>query len=189
MSTTRIRNVIITLGIVVVASIGSWYAGSRIKSPAEAAARTSPPTPAPILVPIEKRQLATKIVTRGTARFGSPHTISVLPSPLKPETNLIFQLPSEEDQVEEGKVLMVASGRPLFVLLGRLPVYRDLTPGVSGDDVRQLEAGLQRLGFDPGMVDGVYDDRTGEAVSAWYISAGFDPFGPTANQVKQIHEL
>jgi len=41
---------------------------------------------------------------------------------------------------------------------------------------------LARLGFDPGPVDGVYDEKTSAAVGRWYKSSGRDPFGATREQ-------
>ena len=70
------------LALALLAAAGGWVAGSSIKSPAEAAARTAPPPAAPILVPIEKRVLSSDIVTRGTARYGLPQVISIVPSAL-----------------------------------------------------------------------------------------------------------
>jgi len=86
-------------------------------------------------------------------------------------------------------VLLTASGRPLFVLQGDVPAYRDLVPGLKGDDVRQLEKALSRLGFDPGPTDGVYDRRTSAAVARWYSSRGWEPFGPTRDQLAAIRTL
>ena len=40
----------VVAAVAILAAVG-WVAGSRIESPAEAAARTAPPTPSPILVP------------------------------------------------------------------------------------------------------------------------------------------
>jgi peptidoglycan hydrolase-like protein with peptidoglycan-binding domain len=57
-----------------------------------------------------------------------------------------------------------------------------MAPGTVGTDVQQLEAGLLRYGFDPGPIDGVYDQQT-EAAVAWYQSAGYSPFGPTDEQL------
>ncbi|MDX1524610.1 MAG: peptidoglycan-binding protein, partial [Anaerolineae bacterium] len=78
---------------------------------------------------------------------------------------------------------------PLFVLQGETPAYRDLIPGITGDDVLQLEQGLDRLGFDPGPVDGAYDDQTAAAVAEWYTTSGFQPFEPTADQLVNIRTL
>ena len=51
---------------VVLLAVVSWIAGSKIQSPAEAAARTAPPSPSPILVPVEERVLSSDVITRGT---------------------------------------------------------------------------------------------------------------------------
>jgi len=92
-------------------------------------------------------------------------------------------------QLNDGAVLLTTSGRPVFILQGEVPAYRDLVPGISGDDIRQLEAGLKRLGFDPGPIDGTYDEQTSAAVADWYASAGFQPFGATADQATNIRAL
>ncbi len=181
-----LASVLATIGV---AAIIAWVAGSRIESPADAAARTAPPAPSPILVPVEKRILGSSIVTRGTARFGLPQPISIAPSTLKAQAGLITTLPARNTQFKEGAVLLTASGRPVFVIQGQVPAYRDLAPGVSGEDVRQLEQGLLRLGFDPGPVDGVYDQQTGAAVAKWYQSKGAEPFGMTRDQLAAIRAL
>lgn len=181
--------IFLVLGLVVLTAAGSWIAGSSIKSPAEVAARTAPPQPSPILVPVEERVLTSDIVTRGTARFGLPQPISIAPSALKAGAGVITTLPLRNTQFNEGDVMLTASGRPVFVLQAAVPAYRDLVPGISGDDARQLEHALKRLGFDPGPVDGTYDEQTSAAVADWYASAGFEPFGPTNEQLANIRAL
>jgi peptidoglycan hydrolase-like protein with peptidoglycan-binding domain len=177
------------LAIVAIVAVIGWAVGSRIESPAEAAARTAPPKPSPILVPIEQRVLSSKVVTRGTARFGLPQPISISPSALKAGPGLVTKLPLKNAQFKEGDVLLSASGRPVLVLQGDVPSYRDLTPGIAGEDVRQLEEGLQRLGYVPGPVDGIYDEQTSAAVANWYRSAGWEPFGPTPAQAANVRAL
>jgi peptidoglycan hydrolase-like protein with peptidoglycan-binding domain len=108
---------------------------------------------------------------------------------LKPNAGVITTLPSRNTQLHEGNVMLTASGRPVFVLRGDIPAYRDLVPGISGDDVRQLESGLKRLGFDPGPIDGTYDEQTSAAVADWYASAGWPPFGATTEQLANIRAL
>jgi hypothetical protein len=71
---------------------------------------------------------------------------------------------------------MAVSGRPIFLLFGREPSYRDLGPGISGRDVAQLEKGLRRSGFNPGRVDDLYDAATGRAIASMYRENGFVPF-------------
>lgn len=177
------------LATIAVAAGVAWFAGSRIESPADAAARTAPPAPSPILVPVEKRVLGANVVTRGTARFGLPQPVSLAPSALKPQSSVVTTLPARNVQMGEGAVLLTASGRPVFIFEGKVPAYRDLAPGASGEDVRQLELALKRLGLDPGPVDGVYDQQTGAAVAKWYTKKGWEPFGPTREQQAALRAL
>ena len=170
------------LGVVGGTALGAWYAGSRIQSPAEMAARTAPPEPSPILVPVESRVLSSEVVSRGTVRFGLPQPVSIVPSAVKGNVGLIAALPRPNTKFEEGEVLLTVSGRPVFVLRGETPTFRDISPSIRGGDVRQLEEALTRLGFDPGPVDGIYDEKTATAVQRWYKSSGHDPFGPTREQ-------
>jgi peptidoglycan hydrolase-like protein with peptidoglycan-binding domain len=190
MARNRITVLSAVLATAVATAIGAWIiARKQIESPADMAARTAPPSPSPILVPVEKRVLSSDIVTRGTVRFGLPQPISIPPSLLKASAGLIATLPLRNAQFEEGSVLLTASARPVFVLQGQIPAYRDLGPGMSGDDVRLLEQGLKRLGFNPGAVDGIYDHQTAAAVEKWYKSSGWEPFGPTREQLANVRAI
>lgn len=177
------------LALMILAAGGGWIAGTLIQSPAEAAARTAPPTPSPILVPVEKRTLTSAIVTRGAARYGLPQAVALAPSTLKADIGVITTLPLRNTEVVEGDMLLTASGRPVFVLQGEVPIYRDLVPGIMGADVQQLEAALHRLGFDPGPLDSRYDQQTSNAVAEWYAAAGWEPFAATALQLAMLYEL
>lgn len=189
MSKKRLLSIFSVLAFVILAALGGWLAGSTIKSPAEQAAQTAPPQASPILVPIEERVISSDIVTRGTARFGLPQPAFIAPSGLKGNPGVITHLPAINTQFNEGDVAIIASGRPVFILQGEIPAYRDLVPGSKGDDVMQLENALQRLGFDPGPVDGVFDAQTSTAVSDWYAANGFEPFAATPEQLALIRSL
>ena len=189
MGKKRTLTLFIVLLLMILSATASWIAGSSIQSPEEAAARTAPPEPSPILVPVEERVLSADVVTRGTARYGLPQTIHLVPSALKGDVGVITSLPQRNSQVSEGDVLLTASGRPLFVLQGQSPVYRDFVPGATGEDVRQLEQALKRLGFSPGPIDGKYDQKTGAAVERWYTAVGWQPFGATPDQLANIRAL
>lgn len=171
----------IAIGGVIALAAVSFAAGSRIASPAEVAARTAPPVPSLILVPVEQRVLTTKIVARGTGKFGSPQKLSVAASALKAAPGLIATTALPGAVLGEGDVVASASGRPILLLVGAAPMGRDLGPGSVGEDVHQLEAALARLGFDPGSLDTIYDGGTAEAVAAWYAAKGYAPFTATAD--------
>lgn len=189
MAAKRVNILYVVLGMVGGMAVGAWFAGSRIQSPAEMAARTAAPQASPILVPVESRVLSSDIVTRGTVRFGLPQPISIAPSTLKGGVGLITTLPRPNTEFREGEVMLFASGRPVFALSGVTPTFRDMSPGTSGDDVRQLETALARLGFNPGEVDGIYDQKTSAAVERWYRKSGWDPFQPTREQRATILTL
>src|SRR5689334_5736672 len=185
----RIRLLYTLLLIVAAAAGGAWFAGTYIRSPAEMAARVAPPPPSPILVTVEKKVLSADVVTRGTARYGLPQPISLAPSPLKAGAGVVTTLPLRNTQLHEGDVVLTASGRPVFILQGKTPAYRDLVPELAGEDVRQLKQALARLGFASGDADTPFDQQTSEAVSAWYRSRGWEPFGPTREQLAAVRAL
>ncbi len=175
------------IAIVVMIAVGGgalgWLGASRIKSPAELAAQTAPPAASLITVPVQRLTLSADVITRGTVRHRAPTKVNLASSALKPSTSgLVTLAPQMGATLDEGKVAMAVGERPVFVLQGAVPAFRDLTLGTAGDDVRQLEDGLKRLGFDPGPTDGLYDVGTATAVTAWYEKSGWTAFSPTEQQ-------
>ncbi len=81
---------------------------------------------------------------------------------------------STGDEVAEGARLVEVSGRPVFVFEGEVPVYRSLRPGMSGADVAQMQAALERLGFVPDT-DGTFGEATKVAINDFYGQAGYVP--------------
>ena len=162
------RLILLGVALIAVLSAGAgWLLGQQIESPAETAARTAPPPASLITVPVELRELSSAVITRGTVSFDQTTSISVEGSEFG--SSIITRLTKAAgDDLLEGDVAIEVAGRPLFVLQGELPVFRSLTPGLDGPDVRQLEEALLRLGFDPGPVDGIYGARTERAVEELY---------------------
>ena len=179
------RNTVLGIALiaVVTASAVGWVAGRRIQSPAEVASKTAPPTPSAITAPVERRTLTSDVVARGTVRFGSPQTVTLPASTLKTGSSIVSIAPVKGAALTEGSVALSVSGRPVLVLQGEQHAHRDLGPGAVGEDVRQLQAGLARLGFNPGALNGQYGAATAGAVAAWYRAAGWTPLGPTDEQL------
>jgi peptidoglycan hydrolase-like protein with peptidoglycan-binding domain len=173
--------------IVVIIALGSgalgWLGASRIKSPAQLAAQIASPAASLITVPVQSMTLSADVITRGTVRHRAPTRVNLASSSLKPSASgLVTLAPEKGATLDEGKVAMAVGERPVFVLQGSVPAFRDLTLGTEGDDVRQLEDGLKRLGFDPGPTDGLFDAETATAVTAWYEKSGWTAFGATEQQ-------
>src|SRR5437763_2582771 len=180
------RAMAVGLGAVILSSLVGRGAARRIRAPASVAARPARARPSAITGPGEKRVLSSDLVVRGTVRYGAPISV-VLPASQVRKTNAILtSAPVKGKDLTEGSVAFTVSGRPAFVLRGAVPAYRDIGPGAVGDDVRQLQEALVRLGFKPGRSDGVYDDRTGLAVAAWYLKGGWTPTGPSDEQLQAL---
>ncbi|MEK7425621.1 MAG: hypothetical protein AAB131_17480 [Actinomycetota bacterium] len=78
------------------------------------------------------------------------------------------------DVVVEGERVVEVSGRPVFAFSGAVPAFREMVPGASGVDVRQLQDGLVRLGC-PAETDGVFGQATKLCVAALYLDLGYEP--------------
>lgn len=174
------------LAVVIAASGGGWIAGKRVASPAEVAARTKAPTASRITVAVESTTLSSKLITRGLVRYGEPKPVVLAQSTLKTSAPVLTQAPEKGRSLAEGEKAMEIGGRPVFVLEGALPTYRDLRPGDVGVDVDQLKAALNRKGFSAGPLATPYDGVTESAVSAWYRASGYDPFEETEAQKQQL---
>jgi peptidoglycan hydrolase-like protein with peptidoglycan-binding domain len=183
------RGLAIVLAAVVAAAALGWIAGRQIQSPAEIAARTAPPAASIITVPVEQRILTADVVVRGSVRHGSPRTVTLPKSPLKVGTAIITNAPITAATLNEGDSALSVSGRPVFMLQGAMPAYRDLGPGATGQDVKQLEEFLARRGLGTGPADGNYDGRTATAVAAWYRASGWTPLGPTDEQLLVLRTI
>ncbi|NJP97062.1 hypothetical protein HCN51_47865 [Nonomuraea sp. FMUSA5-5] len=59
----------------------------------------------------------------------------------------ITGLPSVGQTIGQGKVLYRVDGKPVVLLRGDVPVYRSLSWGSQGADVRQLNTALVKLGY------------------------------------------
>lgn len=161
------------LGLVVGAGAIGWVAGTQITSPAEAAANAKPPTPSLITAAVDQRLLSADIIARGNIDFSDPVSLALSGSIGETgSTAVVTMVPEVGTELKEGSVALEVSGRPVILLQGELPVYRDLRPGSKGDDVLQLEQALERLGLLSGA-DNTWSDATGAAVQSLYATAGY----------------
>jgi Putative peptidoglycan binding domain len=184
------RSIAIGLALAIALSVVAWAAGRSIRSPAQVAAETAAPDPSAITVPVQKRVLSSDVIVRGTVRYGAPQPVVLATSALKQGTSsssdIVTTRPRHGARVGEGSVVMSVSSRPVFVLRGAQASHRDISPGDRGPDVHQLEAALNRMGFNPGPIDGRYDGETAVAVASWYEKNGYKPFGSTDAQLDQL---
>ncbi|MHB1594432.1 MAG: peptidoglycan-binding protein [Streptosporangiaceae bacterium] len=142
-----------------------------ITSPAQVAARSAAPPPTLITAPVRWQVLRNPIVVPGVVRAGT--TVSVTAStPIG--TPIVTRLPIRPgDRIRPGQVIAEIDGRPILLLQGRLPAYRDLHEGDTGPDVRQLQVALERLGYADFDPPGIYGPSTALAVLLLYRHLGY----------------
>jgi uncharacterized membrane protein YgcG len=62
-------------------------------------------------------------------------------------TGTFTALPAAGRVVRQGQVIYQVSGAPVVLLYGNVPAWRDLSEGVTGPDVNELNAALVKLGY------------------------------------------
>ncbi|WP_329621801.1 peptidoglycan-binding protein [Streptomyces sp. NBC_01255] len=166
----------LVVGAVVLTAAGA-FAGTVIKSPAQIAADAAPPPADVLTAAVERRVLRETVVLRGTVVAGQTVPVAPVAAGGDGGAPVVTKTPvAVGAAVRAGQVVLEISGRPLFVLPGRLPVYRDLKPGATGDDVAQLQTALAGLGFGrAGDEEGTFGAGTKEAVEGFYAAAGYEP--------------
>ncbi|TYB67927.1 HlyD family efflux transporter periplasmic adaptor subunit [Nonomuraea sp. PA05] len=86
-------------------------------------------------------------------------------------------LPESGATITRGKSLYRVDNKPVMLLYGDVPAYRDLKIGVEGKDVENLERNLSKLGYDGFTVDDEYTYDTYEAVQEWQEDRGLEETG------------
>ncbi|MFI1017957.1 peptidoglycan-binding protein [Streptomyces sp. NPDC020965] len=85
---------------------------------------------------------------------------------------------SEGRTVTMGQALYELNDKPVTLLYGPVPMFREMKSGDRGSDVLQLERNLRDLGYGRGLyVDTRYDDATEAAVKRWQKSLNRDTTG------------
>jgi peptidoglycan hydrolase-like protein with peptidoglycan-binding domain len=82
------------------------------------------------------------ILTYGARSDGSPYDV------VNQARGTFTELPDVGARVDCGGVFYRVDDRPVLMLCGAVPAYRDLHRGDAGNDVRQLNANLHALGYD-----------------------------------------
>ncbi|MFJ9820006.1 peptidoglycan-binding protein [Streptomyces sp. NPDC101151] len=181
----RRRAVLAVAAAAVLLSLGGLGGAMLVKSPAQVAADTGAPKASVITASVTSERLARTVVLRGDVTSGA--TLSVTPTAVADSralgggTNpggsspvLTRKLAHVGDTVKAARPLVEFSGRPVYVLPGRIPVYRDMLPGESGADIAQLQSALTGLGlYHGGDTHGSFGTATQKAVVALYRRLGY----------------
>jgi multidrug efflux pump subunit AcrA (membrane-fusion protein) len=126
--------------LVVVAVIGGVLSGADHTT---SAAQAAPANTAQV----EQGKLSAVVSQSGTLTYraradGSPYSV------INQAHGVYTKLPETGDKVGCGGVIYRVDEHPVLLLCGTVPAYRDLDRGDRGNDVRQLNRTLHRLGYD-----------------------------------------
>ena len=96
---------------------------------------------------VEKGKLSAMVSLDGTLTYrarsdGSPYSV------INQALGRYTELPAEGDKVDCGDVFYRVDNKPVLLLCGTVPAYRDLHYGYVGQDVGQLNRNLHTLGYD-----------------------------------------
>jgi multidrug efflux pump subunit AcrA (membrane-fusion protein) len=110
-------------------------------------AASDPQEPPANTAEVEKGKLSDVVSLSGTLTFGarsdgSPYSV------INQADGTYTELPDPGERVDCGDVLYRVNKNAVLLLCGKVPAYRDLHLGQAGNDVRQLNRNLHRLGYD-----------------------------------------
>ena len=140
----RRRRVTLAVGTAVVLAVAgggaAWAAGAfRADSqPPSGVADNAYPT---ALATVTLGSLSAQQQVSATLGYAGSYSV------LNQATGVYTQLPAAGQVVRRGQVLYQVNGDPVVLLYGSVPAYRSLSEGMTGADVRQLNANLVALGY------------------------------------------
>ncbi len=162
------RSILTALGALIAAVIifivGWWAARATLTT-------TTEPTPTAEVLTAEARE----------GRVGRTFNFSVtIQTPFLPvAVNQLSGVVTKVGPAEaaDGSVLVVVGDQGIIAVESALPFYRDLGPGVRGEDVRALQSTLIHTGYLAGEADGVFGSLTARALSAFQKDNGLAQTG------------
>jgi peptidoglycan hydrolase-like protein with peptidoglycan-binding domain len=129
-------------------------------------ATTAGTGPAVSTAPVTRTTLTRTQQVNGTLDYGAPVTVNGRGG------GVITWLPAPGAVIRRGQPVYKANNRPVPLFYGRLPLYRQLNTGDTGDDVKEIEQNLAVLGHTRLTVDTRYTSATAAAVRRWQKALG-----------------
>lgn len=136
----------------------------------------------PATTEITRGTLTDAVTQGGTLGYGTERSITTQRS------GTVTWLPAEGAVVRRGEPLLEVDARPVVLLYGDIPAWRDLGQGDEGRDVRQLERNLWELGYRGFEVDREFTYYTAVALEEWQEDLGIDETGVLAMSEVVVHD-
>jgi peptidoglycan hydrolase-like protein with peptidoglycan-binding domain len=133
-------------------------------------------------VQVKRGKLSAMVSLDGTLTYrtrsdGSPY------SAINQASGTYTELPEEGDKADCGDVFYRVDDRPVLLLCGTVPAYREVHIGDEGNDVGQLNRNLHELGYDADAGididpdDNAFTLKTEKALEALQHDKGFEGTG------------
>ena len=129
--------------VLVAAAVAAWAAGGFNGHPARTQGVSDNNDPVSIAT-VTKGTLPSQLTASGTLQYTTPGGSDY--SVVNQESGTFSKLPSAGAVFSRGQVLYRVSNSPVILLYGDTPVYRSLSEGDRGPDVRELNEDLVALG-------------------------------------------
>jgi hypothetical protein len=132
---------------------------------------------------VERTSLTAGLELRGTLAYGQAEDLAGA-------TGIVTKIPEAGSTHKAGEALMEIEGNPVFLLYGSIPLWRDVSAGMSGIDVDTLRAALADLGYSAGDTAPAtpYDSALAGAVDALYADNGYPAPSTRPDSVKARDE-
>lgn len=169
------RGTFVALSVVAAVLVGGLVVVARlVESPSQRAAAASPPRRRPVEVDVVKRPLRHELTLR--ARSEPRSVMDVAASTVAgSDHDVVSAAPVPNGaRVETGHVVVEISGRPVIVLSGDVPLYRDITPGLRGPDVEELHSALEAAGMHTTDEPDAYGPSTQARLAELYRRLGYE---------------
>jgi len=129
--------------VLVAAAVAAWVAGVFNGHPAGTQGLSDNRDPVSIAT-VTEGTLSSQVTANGTLQYTTPGGSDY--SVVNQESGTFSKLPSAGAVFSRGQVLYRVSNSPVILLYGDTPVYRSLSEGDRGPDVRELNENLVALG-------------------------------------------
>lgn len=143
----------------VLAAMTCLFAAGACASPQAAGAPSSP------TAPVVRTDIVSRTSVDGTLAYAATRTLAGR------GTGVVTWLPPEGRVIRRGQRVYSADGLTVPLIYGRTPLWRTLSTGMKGADVRVVERNLAALGYSL-TVDDRYTWTTARAVKAWQRRLG-----------------
>lgn len=163
---------IAAMAMVLLVTVVATIVGRQLRSPAQLAADAAPPPPSLVTAAVERRVLAEPVVLRGKVQPGDSVKLYAPTPALGPNSVVTKVLAKVDTTIHEGQLLLDRSGEPLLALVLPFRLYRDITAGMKGPDITEVQNALRRIGYRVD-VTGEFDAQTQQAVKAMYTARGY----------------